>query len=106
MTAILAASLTGTAWTDLVIACSLLIGALIVLYVGLSYYRRHWLGGEGGSASTPWTLEGLRELREEGIITEEEYRKMRAAMIGSVRNQVMAPEDGSTTPDNNETTEK
>jgi hypothetical protein len=106
VTAITAATLTGEAWKDIVIACSLLIGALIVLYVGLSYYRRNWLGGGDDASSTPWTLQDLRALREEGAITEEEYQKMRAAIIGAVRSQVTDPDHDEATPDNSETTEK
>lgn len=106
MTAIIAATPTGAAWKDIVIACSLLIGALIVLYVGLSYYRRNWLGGTDDSPGAPWTLQDLRALREEGAISEEEYEKMRAAIIGAVRNQLTEPDGDSPTPDNSETTEK
>lgn len=106
MTAILAAPGIGVPWKEIVIACSLLIGALIVLYLGVSYYRRTWLGGTDDSSSTSWTLQGLRELREKEAITEEEYQKMRAAMIEAVRNQVTEPAEDNPTPDNSETTEK
>jgi hypothetical protein len=103
---ILAAARVEVAWKEIIIACSILIGLLIVLWIGVSYYRRTWLYGQDDSAATPWTLEGLRQLREEGAISEDEYKKMRAAVIGAVRSEVSDSGEDGETPDNSETTEK
>lgn len=54
---------------------------ILVLGAGLWYYRRRWWLSESRSDEQPWTLADLRELRDAGGMTEEEYQKIRAAMI-------------------------
>jgi hypothetical protein len=65
----------------IMIAGGLLLLAIIVLALGVWYYRRRWLGGTE-SSTTPWTLEDLRQLRAGGDITEAEYQALRGALIG------------------------
>lgn len=62
-------------------ALSLLGGAVIVLGLGLWYYRRRWSRWEDTSAA-PWTLEEIRALRDRGAINEQEYQVLRAQVLG------------------------
>lgn len=71
---------------DIMVACGLLIGALIVLGVFVWYYRRRWLVGVDTSP-LPWTFEDLRRLRDQGELSEEEYQRLRAAMIGAATGE-------------------
>ncbi len=67
---------------QIIVACLLLILALCVLWLGVWYYRRRWMGEDAASGSA-WTLEDIRRLRDRGELTEEEYQRMRAVLIRS-----------------------
>ena len=78
-------------------ACGLLVVGVIVLGSAVWYYRRRLLkSGDMGDA-IPWTLDDLGRMRDGGEITEEEYKSLRAAMIGSYGARV--PDDGLSAPD-------
>lgn len=70
-------------WAGIVWACLLLLSALIILYVGVSVFRRYWLKAPDTS-SEPWTLDDLRKMRDQGQLTQAEFESLRAAMIGSL----------------------
>lgn len=80
------ASITQQNARDIIVACGLLIAALIVLAVFVWYYRRRWVVGVDTS-SLPWTFEDLRRLRDQGELSEEEYQRLRAAMIGAATGE-------------------
>ena len=48
--------------TEIVIWCSLLMLAVIVLFGGLWYYRRRLFVTDEPAKREPWTLEDLRQL--------------------------------------------
>ena len=58
-----------------------LVGALVVLVGVVGYYRRWWRRGEG-PGQPPWTLQELRELRARGDLEDDEYRQLRARLLG------------------------
>lgn len=80
MTATLAA-INAEGARQIIIACALLIGALVVLIAGVWYYRRHYLSS-AESAEPLWTFDDLRKMRQKGDLSEAEYQKLRAALIG------------------------
>lgn len=55
---------------------------IVVLGAAFWYYRRRWLRDVADASSQPWTLADLRALRSRGDITEEEYHKLRSAVLG------------------------
>jgi hypothetical protein len=63
--------------------CLVLALAVLVLFGGLWYYRRRWLRMPDSPAGTPWTFEDLQKMKEQGQISDEEYRALRATMIAS-----------------------
>lgn len=67
----------------------LLIGAVMAGAVVIMLVRRQLLGRQDGGGSGGLGLEGLRRLRTEGRISEDEYqaatRAMRARLAGEVR---------------------
>ena len=67
--------------------CVVLLGAVVVLFGGLWYYRRWWLqiGRQEEDTGTPWTLDDLRRMREKGLVNEDEYQALRASMIAAFR---------------------
>ena len=46
---------------------------------------RKRMNAEEDSPATPFTLDGLRQMKEAGQLTTEEYERMKAAMIAHYR---------------------
>jgi len=63
--------------------CAVLAGLVFVLFGGLWYYRRRWLRSMDSHSGTPWTFDDLRIMKEQGQISEDEYRSLRAAMVAA-----------------------
>ena len=63
--------------------CVVLAVLVLVLFGGLWYYRRRWIKMDDSPRGTPWTFDDLRKMKEQGQISDEEYRALRAAMVAS-----------------------
>ena len=61
---------------------SLLIVALIVLGTVVLWLRRKYLADEAPQVDGVWSLQQLRDLRITGEISEDEFQRLRAEMIG------------------------
>lgn len=72
-------------YTKLFVGLAALWLLVIVLGAAIWYYRRRWWLSESQADAEPWTLADLRQLRDTGSMTAEEYEKIRAAMIGGLR---------------------
>ena len=81
---------------SIVVTCLILMGAFLVLGVGLWYIRRR-LRSARADTSAPWTFDDLRKLRADGKLTEEEYQTLRGEMIGMYTKEAR-PEASSTVP--------
>ena len=68
---------------QIVFWCLVLVLAVLVLFGGVWYYRRRWLRRTDSPGGTPWTFDDLRTMKEQGQISDEEYRALRAAMVAS-----------------------
>jgi hypothetical protein len=68
------------------VACGVFMLAAVVFIAVLMWYRRRNEDDEPSSAE-PWTLDDLRQLRASGSLTEEEYQRVRAAMIATYRGR-------------------
>lgn len=81
------AALTATRSNQIIVWGLILMGAVVVLFGGLWYYRRYWLQADEDSSvsRTPWTLDDLRQMRESGQINEVEYQTLRETMIAALR---------------------
>lgn len=69
--------------------------ALVIVGGVVIYYVKRLTTAGAGSAAEPFTLQGLRELRASGQITDDEFERARAAMIG----RLTAPESDETAKD-------
>ena len=69
---------------QIIFACLALLALVFVLCVGLWYYRRRVLKS-AGTDEPVWTFQDLRDMRDRGEITEEEYQAIRQTMIGAYR---------------------
>ncbi|MHC4441161.1 MAG: SHOCT domain-containing protein [Planctomycetota bacterium] len=67
----------------IIVAGVILILAIIVLSLGIIWYRRRWLNRSEPTSTIPWTLDDLRNLYDQGDITEQEYRAMRDSIIAT-----------------------
>lgn len=83
------AVLTATRSSQIIVWGLVLMGAVVVLFGGLWYYRRYWLqpDEEPDANRTPWTLDDLRQMRESGQINEVEYQTLRETMIAALRGE-------------------
>jgi hypothetical protein len=71
-------------YTNLFVGLAGLWVLIVVLGAGIWYYRRRWWLSDSQSDGDAWTLADLRELRDTGRMTEEEFQKVRAAMIAGL----------------------
>lgn len=77
----IAAGMTDAA--SIIIACAILMGLVVVLFVGLWYYRKWAFSPDDATTGAAWTFEDLRQMRDRGDLSEDEYQSLRAAMLGS-----------------------
>jgi hypothetical protein len=56
--------------------------ALIAGGIAVVWASRRWLRSDADASAEPFTLQDLREMRERGEITPQEYDAMRAMIIG------------------------
>ena len=76
----------------------LLVAIVVAGVTGLIALRRHWLGGDrlagfggsGGAGRGDWeeTLVGYKNLRDEGVLSEEEFRKLRTLVEPLLRTGI------------------
>ena len=88
----------------------LLVAIVVAGVAGLIALRRHWLGGDGltgfggsgGIGREDWeeTLVGYKNLRDEGVLSEDEFRKLRTLVepllrtgIPELRGRQWPPQD-------------
>ena len=78
-----------------------LLGLVMVVVIGwLAIVKiREWMRGNADNAK-PFSLDDLRRLRREGLLSEEEFEKARSMMLASVggaaRGATRAATDGAT----------
>jgi len=64
----------------------ILIGVVLIGFFVLMFVRRRYVGeGENDKQDPGFSLAGLREMRDRGEITPEEYEAMRAKVIAKVK---------------------
>ena len=65
------------------------IGVLLVLFVGggvaIYFLRRYARGGDKESAGPALTLNQVRQMRQRGEITEEEYQRLKRTVVEETR---------------------
>ncbi|MCL2329777.1 MAG: hypothetical protein FWC56_00570 [Phycisphaerae bacterium] len=75
----------------IIVACALLIGAVLVLAAVYWYYRKRYHHDEKLSVGQPWTFEDLRQMRAQGKLTEAEYQALRASLVAAFRSEPTKP---------------
>ncbi|MCG3181330.1 MAG: hypothetical protein BIFFINMI_03710 [Phycisphaerae bacterium] len=71
---------------DIIVWGCVLILVLVAAWVGLLLLRRRIYYRRQAREVSAWTLDGVRELRDRGMIDDAEYARMRAA----IREAMMA----------------
>src|SRR3954471_17691974 len=84
----------GRLFADVVPWLILLIGVVLAGAVVI-YFIRRYLRSDDPHAADGFTLHDLREMHEAGDLTDAEFQRAKAAMIGRLRT---APDDSSGTP--------
>lgn len=80
-----------------VIALMVVVGGLLVWY-----YRKRVLFSDHTSADAGWTFEDLRQMKEKGDLSEEEYQALRSALIGSFQKDSGAKQRSEPGPSGNQ----
>lgn len=71
---------------------ALLIGAIILGALAVSMIRKHMFEADTeADGATPFTLHDLRRLRESGQLSEEEFEKARAIILGNAASRKPPP---------------
>ncbi len=70
-----------TSMADVILPITFMVMALIVLGVVLLWFRKHLLTDGSVESGGGLTLHELRSMRDQGIIDDDEYERMRAALI-------------------------
>lgn len=60
-----------------------LVLLVVVLSLGVWYYRRRWLSTVDSTSAAPWTFDDLRKMRDQGALTEQEYQSLRSTLLGA-----------------------
>jgi hypothetical protein len=81
-----------SAW-GIIVACGLLMTAVLVLFLGVWFYRKRILQDDSSSSNAFWTFEDLRNMKDRGELSEEEYQSLRAAMIGAFKGSKAGDRD-------------
>ncbi len=73
-----------------------LLGLVMVVVIGwLAIVKiREWMRGNADNAK-PFSLDDLRRLRREGLLSEEEFEKARSMMLASVGGAARGATDGA-----------
>ena len=67
---------------------------LVALWVAWIWLRKWYFGGAANNSREGlWTLQDLRQMRERGEITEDEYQTLRQQTIGAYQDKGQEPVD-------------
>jgi hypothetical protein len=73
-------------WLAVVGLCAILLVLVVVLGIGLVWYRKRFVaGGSEPTASGPLTLGNLRDMLAAGQISQEEFDRLKATIIRGAR---------------------
>ena len=67
--------------------CSVILAVSVVGFLGIMVFKRIWRRNEAPSESAGFSLSDLREMRDRGEITPEEYEQTRANVIAKVKQR-------------------
>ena len=81
-------------YTQIFIWSMVLIGVLIVLFLGVIWLKRWMMGSPETTKPAGFTLSDLRELRRAGQMTDEEFEKAKALLVGNLKTSESKPESG------------
>jgi hypothetical protein len=78
-------------WKQILIACGILVVALLVGFVVVSLLKRY--AAKDDTASAGFTLSDLRRLYKEGQMSEEEFNKAKAMVVESAKRAAERAEE-------------
>ena len=90
----------GQAWDAAAVlrAVAMLAGGLLVLIAAVVLVRKWLIGRDEVDQAPGFTLADMRRLRDEGELSEQEYQRIRARLIGEARRGLDADDGDSQAP--------
>ena len=89
---IIAQTLSPEGYVKLLITFAILMVIVVAGFVGIWLLRKLRDGGAADQADAGFSLASLREMRDNGEITEEEYKRARTKVVAKV-SEVLRPEE-------------
>lgn len=77
-------SQSGSGIGRVVVLLAVLLGVVAAGIVAAVWYRRRYLRSQSMGSDEMRTLDGLREMRKRGDISEEEFQRVRRHLIGAM----------------------
>lgn len=77
-----------------------LIGVILVAFFGINFYRK-WMTSDETTSGPGFTLADLRKLHKEGQMTDAEFEKAKANLLGSLKAAADKPVLGPRNPRRN-----
>ena len=83
-------------------AMGILMIIIVVGFFGIMLFRRKFSEPttHNQSADTGFSLSSIREMRDRGEITNEEYQRARDKIIAKVKSNIAPPAESDDTPEN------
>jgi hypothetical protein len=82
--------------SDVYVWALILIVFVIALFAVVGLYRK-WMNRDETTSGPGFTLSDLRRFHKEGKMTDAEYEKAKAILIGSVKSAMDKPKEGPKT---------
>jgi hypothetical protein len=87
--------------TPIIFGCAIVVGLVLLAAFGVMRLRKRLWGDDSGEEGSPdgFTLGELRQLRQNGHLTAEEFEKARAMVLAATQRRANSPPNPKKPPD-------
>ena len=85
-------------WITVTILCVVLLALVLILGVFVLWLRKKYVEGEQPAATEPLTLGDLRDMHAKGLLSEEEFARLKEQIIQEARSGAGLDEDVESEP--------
>lgn len=95
-----AAPLAASSTTGALVWSAVLVVIIVLLFGAIRLYRK-WMNADDDTTGGGFTLGDLRKLHREGQMSDEEFEKAKAVLLGSLKASMAATDKPAQGPRNN-----